>query len=267
MHVLTVDHISKTFGEKILFEDVSFGIETGDKIGIIGVNGTGKSTFMNVVAGIEPPDSGSILVAGGVTVQMLSQNPHFDPEMTVLEHVLSGESVHMRAVRAYAEALQALELLPDDTAMQDQLVRANQRMDELEAWGLESEAKTALMKLGIARFDAKLGTLSGGQRKRVAMAAALIQPSDVLLLDEPTNHIDNDSVAWLEQMLQKRKGALLMITHDRYFLDRVSNRILELDRGRAYFYHGELQPVPRAEAGPGGTRSGFRVQTQEPAAQ
>ena len=236
MHVLTVDHISKTFGEKILFEDVSFGIETGDKIGIIGVNGTGKSTFMNVVAGIEPPDSGSILVAGGVTVQMLSQNPHFDPDMTVLEHVLSGESVHMRAVRAYAEALQALELLPDDTAMQDQLVRANQRMDELEAWGLESEAKTALMKLGIARFDAKLGTLSGGQRKRVAMAAALIQPSDVLLLDEPTNHIDNESVAWLEQMLQKRKGALLMITHDRYFLDRVSNRILELDRGRAFFY-------------------------------
>ncbi|MFC5649784.1 ABC-F family ATP-binding cassette domain-containing protein [Paenibacillus solisilvae] len=236
MHVLTVDHISKTFGEKILFEDVSFGVEMGDKIGIIGVNGTGKSTFMNVVAGIEPPDSGSILVAGGVTVQMLSQNPHFDPEMTVIEHVLSGESAQMRAVRAYADALQALELLPNDAAMQDQLVRANQRMDELEAWGLESEAKTALMKLGIARFDALLGTLSGGQRKRVAMAAALIQPSDVLLLDEPTNHIDNESVAWLEQMLQKRKGALLMITHDRYFLDRVSNRTLELDRGRAFFY-------------------------------
>ncbi|BBH22716.1 multidrug ABC transporter ATP-binding protein [Paenibacillus baekrokdamisoli] len=236
MHVLTVDHISKSYGEKVLFEDVSFGVEMGDKIGIIGVNGTGKSTFLNVVAGIEPPDSGSILVVGGVTVQMLSQNPQFDPEMTVLEHVLSGESAHMRAVRAYAEALKALELLPDDTGMQDQLVRANQQMDELEAWGLESEAKTALMKLGIARFDDKLGTLSGGQRKRVAMAAALIQPSDVLLLDEPTNHIDNESVAWLEQMLQKRKGALLMITHDRYFLDRVSNRTLELDRGRAHFY-------------------------------
>ncbi|QYR21234.1 ABC-F family ATP-binding cassette domain-containing protein [Paenibacillus sp. sptzw28] len=236
MHVLTVDHISKSYGEKVLFQDVSFGVEMGDKIGIIGVNGTGKSTFLNVVAGLEPPDSGSILVGGGVTLQMLSQNPPFDPELTVLEHVLSGDSNQMRAVRAYAEALQALELLPGDSGLQERLVRANQQMDELEAWGIESEAKTALTKLGIGRFDAKLGTLSGGQRKRVAMAAALVQPADVLLLDEPTNHIDNESVAWLEQMLQKRKGALIMITHDRYFLDRVSNRILELDRGRAYFY-------------------------------
>ncbi|MCQ6562517.1 ABC-F family ATP-binding cassette domain-containing protein [Paenibacillus mendelii] len=236
MHVLTVDHITKSYGEKMLFEDVSFGIEAGDKIGIIGINGTGKSTFMKVVAGIEPPDSGSILVVGGVSVQMLSQDPVFDPEMTVLEHVLGGDSEHMRAVRGYAEALQALELNAGDPALQERLVRANQRMDELEAWSLESEAKTALTKLGIVSFEAKLGTLSGGQRKRVAMAAALVQPSDVLLLDEPTNHIDNESVAWLEQMLQKRKGALLMITHDRYFLDRVSNRILELDRGRAHFY-------------------------------
>ncbi|SDW68426.1 ABC-F family ATP-binding cassette domain-containing protein [Paenibacillus sp. CF384] len=236
MHVLTVDHISKTYGEKILFQDVSFGVETGDKIGIIGVNGTGKSTFLQVVAGIEPPDSGSILVAGGVTVRMLSQDPQFDPEQTVLEHVLGGDSPQMVAVRAYEEALQALELLPGDAVLQERLVRANQRMAELDAWGIESEAKIALSKLGIASYGAKLGTLSGGQRKRVAMAAALIQPADVLLLDEPTNHIDNESVAWLEGMLQKRKGALLMITHDRYFLDRVSNRTLELDKGRAYFY-------------------------------
>ncbi|MBP3966314.1 ABC-F family ATP-binding cassette domain-containing protein [Paenibacillus lignilyticus] len=236
MHVLTVDHISKTYGEKILFQDVSFGVETGDKIGIIGVNGTGKSTFLQVVAGIEPPDSGSILVAGGVTVRMLSQDPQFDPEQTVLEHVLGGDSPQMVAVRAYEEALQALELLPGDAGLQERLVRANQRMAELDAWGIESEAKIALSKLGIASYGAKLGTLSGGQRKRVAMAAALIQPADVLLLDEPTNHIDNESVAWLEGMLQKRKGALLMITHDRYFLDRVSNRTLELDKGKAYFY-------------------------------
>ncbi|CAH1225703.1 Vitamin B12 import ATP-binding protein BtuD [Paenibacillus plantiphilus] len=236
MHVLTVNHISKTYGEKILFDDVTFGVEMGDKIGIIGVNGTGKSTFMNVVAGIEPPDSGSILVVGGVTVRMLSQNPAFDPESTVLEHVLGGESEPMRAVRAYTEALAALELRPEDSELQNRLVHANERMDEFDAWGIESEAKIALTKLGIDRFDAKLGTLSGGQRKRVAMAAALVQPADVLLLDEPTNHIDNESVSWLEGMLQKRKGALIMITHDRYFLDRVSNRILELDRGRAFFY-------------------------------
>ncbi|QHW31566.1 ABC-F family ATP-binding cassette domain-containing protein [Paenibacillus rhizovicinus] len=236
MHVLTIDHISKSYGEKILFQDVSFGVETGDKIGIIGVNGTGKSTFLQVVAGIEPPDSGSILVAGGTTVRMLSQDPQFDPEETVLEHVLGGDSAQMQAVRAYADALRDLELNSSDAALQERLVRANQRMDELEAWGIESDAKIALTKLGILNFDAKLGILSGGQRKRVAMAAALIQPADVLLLDEPTNHIDNESVAWLEGMLQKRKGALLMITHDRYFLDRVSNRTLELDKGRAYFY-------------------------------
>ncbi|AZN39459.1 ABC-F family ATP-binding cassette domain-containing protein [Paenibacillus albus] len=236
MHVLTVDHISKNYGEKILFQDVSFGVEMGDKIGIIGVNGTGKSTFLNVVAGLEPPDSGSILVAGGTTVRMLSQDPQFDPEQTVLAHVLGGDSPQMVAIRAYEAALLALELKPGDEELQEKLVRANSRMAELDAWGIEGEAKIALSKLGITSFDAKLGVLSGGQRKRVAMAAALIQPADVLLLDEPTNHIDNESVAWLEGMLQKRKGALLMITHDRYFLDRVSNRTLELDRGRAHFY-------------------------------
>ncbi|REE90501.1 ATP-binding cassette subfamily F protein uup [Paenibacillus taihuensis] len=236
MHVLTVDHISKNYGEKVLFQDVSFGVEMGDKIGIIGVNGTGKSTFLKVVAGLEPPDTGSILVAGGVTVRMLSQDPQFDPEQTVLAHVLGGDSPQMAAIRAYEAAMQALELKPGDAELQEKLVRANARMAELDAWGIESEAKIALSKLGITSFDAKLGILSGGQRKRVAMAAALIQPADVLLLDEPTNHIDNESVAWLEGMLQKRKGALLMITHDRYFLDRVSNRTLELDRGRAHFY-------------------------------
>ncbi len=131
---------------------------------------------------------------------------------------------------------QAIELKPSDEALQEQLIKANQLMDELDAWQLESDAKMALSKLGIHDFEAKVETLSGGQRKRVAMAAALLLPSDVLILDEPTNHIDNDSVAWLEGMLQKRRGALLMITHDRYFLDRVSNRVIELDKGQAHFY-------------------------------
>lgn len=236
MHVLTIDHVTKSYGEKILFQDVAFGVESGDKIGIIGVNGTGKSTFMQVVAGLEPPDSGAIQVVGGTTVRMLAQDPQFGPEETVMDHVLGGDSAQMAAVRAYAAALRDLELSPGDAALQERLVRSNQRMDELDAWNIESDAKIALTKLGILNFEAKLGTLSGGQRKRVAMAAALIQPADVLLLDEPTNHIDNESVAWLEGMLQKRKGALLMITHDRYFLDRVSNRILEIDKGKAYFY-------------------------------
>ncbi len=236
MHLLSVEHITKSYGEKMLFQDVTFGLEDGDKVGIIGVNGTGKSTFLKVIAGLEQADAGAISVGNRVTVRMLAQDPVFAPGETALEHVLGGESPQLAAVRYYADTLLALELNPSDSALQEQLMKANQRMDELDAWQLESEAKTALTRLGIADFDAKVETFSGGQRKRVAMAAALLLPSDVLILDEPTNHIDNESVAWLESMLQKRRGALLMITHDRYFLDRVSNRVIELDKGKAYFY-------------------------------
>jgi ATP-binding cassette subfamily F protein uup len=236
MHLLSVEHITKSYGEKMLFEDVTFGIEDGDKVGIIGVNGTGKSTFLKVIAGLEQADSGTISIGNRVTVRMLAQDPVFAPGETALEHVLGGDSPQLAAVRFYADTLLALELKPGDEALQAQLMKANGRMDELDAWQLESDAKTALSRLGIMDFDAKVETFSGGQRKRVAMAAALLLPSDVLILDEPTNHIDNDSVAWLEGMLQKRRGALLMITHDRYFLDRVSNRVIELDKGKAYFY-------------------------------
>ncbi|WP_168121537.1 ABC-F family ATP-binding cassette domain-containing protein [Paenibacillus sp. HB172176] len=236
MHLLSVEHITKSYGEKLLFEDVTFGVEDGDHIGIIGVNGTGKSTLLKVIAGLEQPDSGQISIGSRVVVRMLAQDPVFDKNETVLEHVLGGESPELRAVQAYAAAMEALELNPGNEKAQADLMKANQGMDERNAWSLESEAKTALSKLGIQQYDAKVGTLSGGQRKRVAMAAALLLPSDVLILDEPTNHIDNESVAWLEGMLQKRRGALLMITHDRYFLDRVSNRMIELDRGNVHFY-------------------------------
>ncbi|RED54943.1 ABC-F family ATP-binding cassette domain-containing protein [Cohnella lupini] len=236
MHLLSVENISKSYSEKILFEDVTFGIETGDKIGIIGVNGTGKSTLLKVIAGLESADSGKVSIGRSVVLRMLAQDPSFAPEETALEHVLAGDSPQLKAVRDYSAIMAELALNPEETKLQERLIAANQRMDELDAWQLESEAKTALTKLGIHNYDDKVSTFSGGQRKRVAMAAALLQPSDVLILDEPTNHIDNDSVAWLEGMLQKRRGALLMITHDRYFLDRVSNRVIELDRGKAYFY-------------------------------
>ena len=236
MNVMSVENLSKSYGVKQLFESVSFGLDEGDKVGIIGVNGTGKSTLLRVIAGLEPADSGKVVFGNSVRVRMLAQNPDFDPEMTVQEHLYQGDAPELAALRAYHEAMAALELHPDDAGLQERMVKASQQVDALQAWELESEGRTALTRLGITQFDARLGTLSGGQRKRVAMAAALVQPSDVLILDEPTNHIDNESVAWLETMLQKRKGALLMITHDRYFLDRVSNRILELDRGKAYFY-------------------------------
>lgn len=236
MHLLSVERLTKSYSDKILFENVTFGVESGDKIGIIGVNGTGKSTLLKVIAGLEPADSGTVSMGRSVVLRMLAQDPQFAPGETALGHVLGGDTPQLRAVRELASVTEALALNPGDEALNKRLIAANERMDELDAWTMESEAKTALAKLGITRFDEPIESFSGGQRKRVAMAAALVQPSDILILDEPTNHIDNDSVAWLESMLQKRKGALLMITHDRYFLDRVSNRVIELDQGRAFFY-------------------------------
>lgn len=236
MNILTVEQVTKSYGDKILFQDASFGMEDQDKIGIIGVNGTGKSTFLRVIAGLEPPDSGKISMGNRIRVRYLAQNPEFDPDKTVLQQVFEGDLPEMKAVREYTETMELLELHPSHEELQQKLLKLNQTLDTLQAWQLESDAKTILSKLGIRNYEAKMGTLSGGQRKRVALAAALIQPSDLLILDEPTNHIDNESVAWLEQYLKKRRGALLMITHDRYFLDRVANVMLELDHGRLFRY-------------------------------
>ncbi|KAA8784419.1 ATP-binding cassette subfamily F protein uup [Paenibacillus sp. 4624] len=236
MNIMTVEQIAKSYGEKILFKDASFGMADQDKIGVVGVNGTGKSTFLRVIAGMEPADEGQISIGNDVRVQFLAQNPDFNPSNTVLQQVFEGDSAEMKTVREYTETMELLELNPSDTALNERLMRLNQQMEQLQLWQMESEAKSILSKLGIQQFDAVMGTLSGGQRKRVALASALIHPCELLILDEPTNHIDNDSVVWLEQYLQKRRGALLMITHDRYFLDRVANVMLELDHGRLFRY-------------------------------
>ncbi|RRJ64774.1 ABC transporter ATP-binding protein [Paenibacillus oralis] len=236
MNILTVEHITKTYGEKVLFQDASFGMEENDKIGVIGVNGTGKSTFLRVIAGLEPADDGRIAINRDVRVNFLAQNPEYEPEISVLRGVFQGGGPELQVVSAYMEAEEALEQSPEDAARQAELTRLAQEMDRLQAWTLVSDAKSVLSKLGIGDFGQKMGTLSGGQRKRVALASALIVPSELLIMDEPTNHIDNDSVAWLETYLQKRRGALLLITHDRYFLDRVCNVMLELDHGRLFRY-------------------------------
>ena len=236
MNIMTVEQVAKSYGEKILFKDASFGMADQDKIGVVGVNGTGKSTFLRVIAGLEPADEGQISIGNDVRVQFLAQNPEFNPNNTVLQQVFEGDSAEMKTVREYTETMELLELNPSDSALNDRLMRLNQQMEQLQLWQMESEAKSILSKLGIEQFDAHMGTLSGGQRKRVALASALIHPCELLILDEPTNHIDNDSVVWLEQYLQKRRGALLMITHDRYFLDRVANVMLELDHGRLFRY-------------------------------
>ncbi len=236
LNILSAEGISKSYSEKILFNDISLGIGEGDKIGLIGINGTGKSTLLKVIAGLETTDTGRIIKGNSIRVGYLEQSPSFEAGTTVLEQVFVGPAPIMQLLREYELVLKESEQNPDDNNMQKRLLDLMHKMDSLNAWSIESEAKTILTKLGIENFSADVATLSGGQRKRIAMAGALINPTELLILDEPTNHIDNDSVDWLEKYLNTRKGALLMVTHDRYFLERVANRIIELDHGRLYSY-------------------------------
>ncbi len=236
MNILSAEGISKSYSEKVLFNDLSLGIGEGDKIGLIGVNGTGKSTLLKVIAGIETVDTGRILKSNKTRVGYLEQSPAFEPGTTVLQQVFNGHSPVMVLLREYEDILLKSSQNPTDQKLEKRLLDLMHQMDTMNAWTLESEAKTILTRLGIDSFDADVATLSGGQRKRIAMAGALINPTELLILDEPTNHIDNETVDWLEKYLNTRKGALLMVTHDRYFLDRVANRIIELDNGKLYSY-------------------------------
>lgn len=236
LNILTAEKVSKSYGEKILFNDVSFGIDEGDRICLIGVNGTGKSTFLKVVSGIEQPDTGTVTSGNNFKIEYLPQNPAFDRDETVLEYIFNTDAPLTNLIREYESVLQNLQKKPDDSEASKKLIELTQKMDEKNAWSIESEVKSILTKLNITDFNASVLKLSGGQKKRVAMAAALIRPAGLLILDEPTNHIDNNTVDWLEQYLNRRKGALLMVTHDRYFLERIANRILELDHGRLFSY-------------------------------
>ncbi|MTL69984.1 ATP-binding cassette domain-containing protein, partial [Turicibacter sanguinis] len=237
MNLMTIENISKSYSVKTLIDNISFGISEGEKIGIIGVNGTGKSTLLKIIAGIENPETGRITKGNRVRIEYLSQNPEFHDEATVLEQVFKGNSPEMTLLRDYQETLDELQQNYNES-LNERLLKLQDQIDRLNLWDLESEAKSVLTKLGITNFSQKVKHLSGGQKKRVALASALITPSELLILDEPTNHLDNDTIGMLEDYLNSRKGALLMITHDRYFLDRVTNRILELDKGRLYSYDG-----------------------------
>ena len=200
MNILTLENITKSYGERKLFDQASFYLQEGEKVGVIGINGTGKSTLLKIMAGLEEPDEGSVTRANNLVLRFLSQQPVFDPKDTVLESVLRGN------VTAENE------------------------------WSIESEAKSMLTRLGVSDFSQKCGELSGGQKKRLALVSALLSPADILILDEPTNHLDNQMSDWLEEYLKKWKGALIMVTHDRYFLDSVTNRIIEIDKGNIYSY-------------------------------
>jgi ATP-binding cassette subfamily F protein uup len=232
MNLLTAENILKSYSEKILLNNISIGINEGDKIGVIGINGTGKTTLLKIISGLEQPDEGKITKGNSVTIEYLPQNPDFDMDITVLQQVFKGDSAVIKLIREYEEAIN------NPNTSSDRIIKLNYNMDTANAWGIESEAKSILTKLGISDFNARIGTLSGGQKKRIALAGALINPSDLLILDEPTNHLDDETIDWLEQYLNRRKGALLMVTHDRYFLDRIVNEIYELDRGNIYAYKG-----------------------------
>ncbi|WP_430882579.1 ABC-F family ATP-binding cassette domain-containing protein [Fusibacter sp. JL216-2] len=238
MHVLTLENIAKSYSDKTLFDDINFSINDTDKIGLIGVNGTGKSTLLKIIAGVEYPDTGQILTMKNIRIGYLSQSPDFDLDATVIEQVFQGDSDILQLVRDYETVTEDLEKTPDDKTLIDKQLDLMNKMNAKNAWELESQVKMVLTKLGVHDFKAKIGTLSGGQKKRVALAQALITPCDLLILDEPTNHMDNETIDWMESYLKQRKGALIMITHDRYFLDNVSNKTIELDHGDLFSYDG-----------------------------
>lgn len=239
--MLTIEGLYKSYGEKVLFNDVTCTIKKQDRIGLIGVNGTGKSTLLRVIAGIDSAESGVIKHAKDYRIEYLAQDPELDSDLTVIEQIYYGDATIMKVMRNYEQALQRLQDESNNEHAQANLMNMQQQMDQHEAWEANSAAKTILTKLGITDFNKKVTELSGGQKKRVAIAKALIQPADLLILDEPTNHLDNETVEWLENFLASFQGALLLVTHDRYFLNRVTNQIFELDKGNFYTYEGNYE--------------------------
>lgn len=239
--MLTMENLTKSFGEKLLFEHINAFIESNDRIGLIGVNGTGKSTLLKIIARMEPVDEGKIIHPKDYHIEYLTQQPQFTDDITVLDYVFSGEATIMRVLRDYELALFELEKNPTDETKQTKLMDMQQLMDKHDAWEASTIAKIILTKMGITEFNQLTTTLSGGLQKRVAIAKALIQPADLLILDEPTNHLDNDTIVWLEKHLTTYKGALLLVTHDRYFLNHVTNTIFELDHGSLYEYEGNYE--------------------------
>lgn len=239
MTLLTLRSLHKDFGIKEILRDASFSLEEGDKVGLIGTNGSGKSTLLKMIAQIEPIDSGDIWFNSGAKIIYLPQQPEMDDNHTVLEQVFVDSGEKMVLVREYEAISEKIAQEKGDMdKLLGQLSTLAERMDAIAAWDVEANAKAILGQLGIHDFEAKIGDLSGGYRKRIAIAAALLSEPDVLLMDEPTNHLDALSIEWLQNYLQRFQGAILLITHDRYFLDRVTNRILEIDRGDFYTYSG-----------------------------
>ncbi|MDV7719481.1 ATP-binding cassette domain-containing protein [Pediococcus ethanolidurans] len=241
MQTLKAEDLTETYGTKVLFQKINFLINEQDRIGLIGTNGTGKTSLLNVLAKVSPQDSGQIETPKNYTVGYLRQTPALDANLTILDAIFAGSQRVFKTIRFYERALANYSQAPENEENQRQFEIAEQQMNQEDAWTAESDVKTILTQLHITNLNQKIGTLSGGQQKRVDLAQTLIQAPDLLMLDEPTNHLDFDSIAWLEQYLTSYKGALLIVTHDRYFLDRVANQIWELSFGKLRQYPGNYQ--------------------------
>ena len=238
MNLIRLDNLTHHYSDRILFDSVDLLINKDDRIGLIGRNGSGKTTLLRLIAGLEAPAEGKVTVWGGVRVQYLTQESNLPHKMRVLDYLFQGDAPQLKRLRQYETISVQLQNAPQDPDLQAKFNEISQEMDRTNSWQAEATAKTILTQLGITTFQAELGMLSGGQQKRVALARGLIDPADLLILDEPTNHIDAETVSWLEQFLLTMPSALLMVTHDRYFLDRVVNKIVELDRRELVSYSG-----------------------------
>lgn len=235
LSILSLENVTRQYRSDPVLDQLTLGIDPGERIGVIGANGSGKSTLLRILAGVEPVDSGRVTVASGARVAFLSQHPQLDENLSVLDAIFSASGDTMRLIAEYERACQDLSA---GAAGQEQVSALAARLEAAGAWDLETRARTVLSHLGIRDVRQRVGELSGGQRKRVALAHALLDPADVLLLDEPTNHLDVAAIAWLERYIVRFSGALVLVTHDRYFLDRVGTRMVELERGRLRSYTG-----------------------------
>lgn len=236
MNFLSIESLSKSFGEKILFNNVSFGIDQGQKIALVGINGAGKSTLMKIIMGLEVPDSGSVAINQAIKVAYVHQNPVFEPNLSIFQTIFSATTNEVFDVmQKYQTAVKEAEAGKGD---EEEFARLMEKMDAFQAWDYEYQVEEVSGKLGLHDTELLMGTLSGGQRKRVALAKAILEKPDLLLLDEPTNHLDLETIEWLEDYLSKANLSLFMVTHDRYFLEKVTNEILELDGGKIFRYQG-----------------------------
>ena len=237
-NLLTVENLSKSFGEKQLFDGISFGVNKGQKVALVARNGAGKTTLLNVIAKRILPDSGEISFRNDIHYIYLEQNPYLDTELSVLDVIFTSDNPTMVAVREYEEAMY-WATKKDNEANQQRLIDAMSEVDRLSAWDYDSKAKEILSKLGITNLEQKVSTLSGGEKKKVALSKVLIEGCDLLILDEPTNHLDVAMIEWLEEFLKRSSLTLLVVTHDRYFINNVCTDVYEIDRGEVFKYKGD----------------------------